>query len=276
MATKLGKLSYTKLYFSFLVFMTISSVVLYNITSESQENLAVFLYIMVFALALSLWVYLSTQKMLQQKQKLKENQDAIFHQLECSQQLFQYIQPKLPLPNTRNWVASPDFLLTVFNEILILKPKQIVELGSGVSSLYMGYLLKQHQLTANIFSIDHDHQYADKTKKMVQQHQLEAYVSVSVAPLTDHWYNLEGITIPSEIDLLIVDGPPTFSNPNARNPAFDTFKPFLADQAIIICDDSKRKEGENMYHSWLASDSNLRLKEYIPTEKGTAILMYQS
>ncbi len=276
MATQVGKLSYTNLYISFLVFIVVTSVVFFTISSDAAQSISHFWYLLFFSFLLSLWVYLSTQKMLQQKQKLKESQDAIFHQLECSQQLFQYIKPKLPLPNTRNWVASPDFILTVFNEILQKQPKQIVELGSGVSSLYLGYLLKQHQINGNILSIDHDTHYAEKTNRMLEQHQLEDYVSVEVAPLSNDWYTKDAIVVPENIDILIVDGPPTFKNPKARNPAFETFKPYLSENALIICDDSKRNEGKNMYEKWLASDPRLKLKEYVYTEKGTAILEYQA
>ena len=39
-----------------------------------------------------------------------------------------------PLPLTRGWAASPDFLLYVFDHILQYRPKTVVELGSGVST----------------------------------------------------------------------------------------------------------------------------------------------
>ncbi len=277
MATKVGKLSYNALFLSFLGSLVITLIILISLLRYRELNDPIFYIIVaIVCLPILVWQFLSTQKLLQQIQLLKDNQNHIFHQVEASQQLFEFIHPRLPLPLTRNWVASPDLILNLYYLILKNKTKTIVELGSGASTIYLSYLIEQHQLDTKILSIDHDRKYAEKTRILLNDHQLSSYASVNYYPLNEKgWYQLETNDIPDNIDLLIVDGPPTFNIPNARNYALSAFEKNLSSNAIIVVDDADRTEGKAMINEWQRHPKIVKT-EHLFTEKGTEVLYFQA
>src|SRR5690606_5204664 len=58
-----------------------------------------------------------------------------FRPHEALDALRQLLKFDLPLPATRGWAAAPDFLLHLCQRIATHRPKVVVELGSGVSTL---------------------------------------------------------------------------------------------------------------------------------------------
>ncbi len=272
MASKIGKIPYSQLYTIFF-FLVIIGLGWFAMQSESYNNLAWYSKVAYFLIikVVLLWQFLSTQKVLQKIQLLKENQDQIFHQVESSQQLFHFINPKLPIPSTRNWVASPDFILALFDILLQKKSASIVELGSGVSTLYLAYLMEQHEIDGVITSYDHDPVYAEKTRSLLARHGLANRAKIIDSPLDEKgWYQIPQNSIPKTISLLIVDGPPTVTHSNARNQAFPFFKPYFKKGSLLVADDCKREEGQRMMREWQESQ-DLILKDYLYTEKGTGI-----
>ncbi|MBB4804744.1 putative O-methyltransferase YrrM [Chryseobacterium defluvii] len=231
-------------------------------------------------MVLAFWIFASTMKILREIQMKGKQSDAIFHQIESSIQLNNFVKPILPFPNTRNWVSSPDFLAVIVKNVLLKRPKVIVELGSGVSSLYGGYLLKQHHIEGKLYSVDHEIDYTKKAINLVKDHQLNDFVEVLHCPLVrqninDHswtWYDIDNIKL-NEIDFLIIDGPPTNEVYNARYPAIPMFYKYLDSGAIILVDDYDRKGETEMVKKWLAEYPDLVFVEKLYTEKGTAVLM---
>ncbi|MFM7860460.1 MAG: hypothetical protein ACKO8C_03520, partial [Candidatus Nanopelagicaceae bacterium] len=68
-------------------------------------------------------------------QQERENSKQSTRQIEAFIQLNSLLELSAPLPATRGWVASPDLLLTISQLVKEHKPKLVVELGSGVSTL---------------------------------------------------------------------------------------------------------------------------------------------
>ncbi|SVE11243.1 uncharacterized protein METZ01_LOCUS464097, partial [marine metagenome] len=65
-------------------------------------------------------------------------------QIEAMQSLYSIFQFNSPLPYMRKMAASPDFLKLVVETILTNKPKLVLELGSGVSSVLVSKSLEKN------------------------------------------------------------------------------------------------------------------------------------
>ncbi len=192
--------------------------------------------------------------------------------------LFNLIDFRLPIPYMTSWAATPELALATYEIIKTENPTQIVELGSGISSLICAYGMEQNKNGA-LFSLDHDQKYAQITRNMLSKHQLKDRVTICNAPLQSQeitgrkciWYDCSNASCPEPIDLLIVDGPPFETQHKARFPALFYFYPKLANSATIIVHDVFRKEESEIVEDWLREYPEFK-KELIHSEKGIAIL----
>jgi predicted O-methyltransferase YrrM len=177
-----------------------------------------------------------------------------------------------PIPSTRSWAASPDVLLTLLDLAKSAKPSQILDLGSGMSTL----VLAKSSPQAKIISIDNSEEFAGKTRKLLDAHGV-TNVDLRVAPLTPHasgvdWYDLSQLSDVSNIDLLFIDGPPGSKNPKARHPAIAECASKLSPRAIIVIDDAGRDGEKDMAHEFAKALPSHTL-EFLSHEKGTAVLL---
>src|SRR5437867_2836520 len=132
-------------------------------------------------------------------------------QVEMLQWLYTTLKPSAPLPYTRGWAASPDFLKLISEIILSEKPQLILEAGSGVSTLIAAYCLDRVGTGGKIISLEHDPEYAKASKDCILQHNLQDISTVIHAPFKEtnikgkrwFWYNMDNVTITRPIDLLI-------------------------------------------------------------------------
>lgn len=213
---------------------------------------------------------------------LKESIMTTHSQLESQLSIMHIVNPRLPLPNTRGWAASPDFLRLIIENILVRKPKTILELGGGVSTLYIAYVLEKIK-SGKIYSVDHLDEYAKITRNRIKDHGLSQFVEVLFSPLEDievkqkkrKWYKKFVTNEMGKIDMLIVDGPPTSVQNKSRYPAMPLLYEYLSDNALIIIDDYIRKEDKEAVDMWLREYPALKIHT-INTEKGTAILSKES
>jgi predicted O-methyltransferase YrrM len=202
-------------------------------------------------------------------------------QLEAYISLIGVIRPKFPFPAMSNTTAiAPDMGLILASKVLERVPKLVVELGSGVSTLVIGYCLKRNG-TGKLISVEHDQHYADHTEASIKLHGLEGYVEVVCAPVTPlrikdavwPWYDVQRLNsiARKSIDLLVIDGPPGKLHELARYPALPVFKDMLRPDAIVIVDDAKRSDEREMMARWLDECRSLQ-SMYLKTVKGTRIL----
>jgi predicted O-methyltransferase YrrM len=152
------------------------------------------------------------------------------------------------------------------------RPKLVVELGSGISTLIMA---KASQGQIRIVSIDHSEEFAQKTREMLKEHSVKN-VEIRVAPLKKHasgsdWYDLTFLKNLKNIDLLVIDGPPGSKNPKARQPALKEFEAKLSPKAVIVIDDVNR-DGERELAEMFAKAFPKKNLEILPHEKGSAVI----
>jgi hypothetical protein len=170
----------------------------------------------------------------------------------------------------------PTALVYVLNDILLHRRQHIIECGSGISTLFIAQLIKNHGLNTTFCSIDHNEGWIELMRKQMKANGTEAFVNFIHAPLvpiTDgwkgpsSWYDIGAIEKQLSadlIDLLFVDGPPANDgrNPYSRFPAVPFFYDRLDENATIILDDSCRKAERRIAARWNRT-YGLRLKQSI-------------
>jgi len=209
----------------------------------------------------------------QTQESIKELKEQIWHsyrQSEALQQLFALLKFSAPIPPTRSWAASPDLLLTIADLVRTRKPRLVVELGSGVSTLIVAKAGARR-----VISIDNSAEFAEKTREMLKSHKVRG-VDVRVAPLKAHtsgvdWYDTAKLKDLKNIDLLIIDGPPGSKNPDARKPALKELLNKLSSKAVVVIDDVNRK-GEREMAEAFAKALPRHTLTILNHEKGTAVI----
>lgn len=205
-------------------------------------------------------------------QTTQNQQINLYKQQQALASIHNLIDLRSPLPVMGEWAASPDFLRIISEIILDRKPETILECGSGVSSVVVGYLLEKNEC-GRIFSLENKNNFYKKNNDLIARHSLSKHVSIVHAPLVERkvgdksfeCYNIKQIADIQLIDLLIIDGPA-----GNRYPVLPVLFNQLSDNVLIIIDDCKReKDGENVLR-WL-SEFPFEA-EWIDTEKGTCIL----
>lgn len=167
------------------------------------------------------------------------------------------VQARTTMPSTQGWAASPLTVSTLVREVLDTRPQLVVEAGSGGSSVWVGYCLERNG-GGRCVSLDHDADYAAKTRADIERHGLTDYVEVVHCPLVDvdiagqtfRWYDLSKVEGLEGIDIVFVDGPPGTTGPLARFPALPLLRERCAPGARFILDDAARPDEKAIIHRW--------------------------
>lgn len=182
-------------------------------------------------------------------------------EFEALLQLYSWVKPQDAMPGSGVWSLNPRGLLNLYAVVQRHRPTTVVELGSGTSTVWLGYALAAHGGSARLVSLDHDAQFADRTRETVQLHQSAmAPTDVRHAPLTEievagekyRWYRPDELADVEQIDLLVVDGPPSRTGRLARYPAVPMLLDRLAPGARVIVDDASRGDEKEIVRRWMA------------------------
>lgn len=185
-----------------------------------------------------------------------------------------------PLPFGGGWALTADAAAILVREIALNKPRTIVELGSGVSTQLIGRMLKEAG-EGKLYSLDHEANWADQTRRHIQASGLGDFVEVLDAPLSVqpfsgrefNWYELpEKVRRLESIDLVVVDGPPQSLAPNGtpRYPALPAFINQLSPHAMLYIDDAKRPQEREMIALWSREYPQFESRMY-DTAPGTCL-----
>ncbi|MEV6298626.1 class I SAM-dependent methyltransferase [Actinoplanes sp. NPDC051861] len=181
---------------------------------------------------------------------------AVPREVEATVQLFQGFTPRAPMPSSGGFALNPTDLLDVLHLIRTRKPRLVLELGSGTSSVWIAYVLEK--TGGRLISLDHDAGYAARTRAALAAHKLTKVAEVRDAPLVpatidgrDYpWYDPETLADLRDIDFVLIDGPPERTGADARYPALHMIEKRLADTATIIFDDATRKDEQAALAAW--------------------------
>ena len=211
-----------------------------------------------------------TKEIKGQTSQIKTELGYVYQQFEALEQLLPLLKLSASLPPSRGWAASPDFLLSLFEISRTTKPRLVVELGSGVSTLVLA-----KSGAKKIVSLDHSLEYGEQTRAMLRNHRVRG-VEIRIDDLEKYhggysWYSRASLKGISKIDLLVIDGPPSATNPDARYPALENLLPLLSAKATIMLDDANRADERKLADAFLAALPNHKLR-FLYHEKGTAII----
>ncbi|WP_282606793.1 class I SAM-dependent methyltransferase [Pelagibius sp. Alg239-R121] len=176
----------------------------------------------------------------------RQNLDILQHELSLTR----------PLPPTRGWAASPDFLLIIARHASEAKPDTVVECSSGTSTVVLASCLRENG-KGHVYSLENDKAFAETTRSHLEREGLSEWATVLHAPLVRQdvgerqfsWYDHQNLP-DSAIDMIIVDGPPHLVGNMARYPAGPKLFTRLADGGTVFADDADRSEEEATLAAW--------------------------
>ncbi|WP_111307927.1 class I SAM-dependent methyltransferase [Confluentibacter sediminis] len=168
--------------------------------------------------------------------------------------------PYLPFSGSS---LRPFCLNHILNDIVINNRKNIIEFGSGISTILIGRLIKKNNLDTSIISIEHDLEWSQKLSQLLSNENLDGVVSVLHCPLEECklaldnnlWYSteiLDSVTESKTFDMIIVDGPPAWiqSKGRSRYPAFPYMIDKLDENYSIYLDDAMREGEQSIIKLW--------------------------
>lgn len=186
----------------------------------------------------------------------------IYSQSSLSSLLNDY--PYIPVTN-----SSVDYhsLQIMINDIVINNRKNIVEFGSGISTILIARLIKINQLNAMIYSIDDNEDWLTLIDQMLRKENLSSFVKLIHAPLERMdslekinkyalpWYstkilntNLQNV----KIDMVFIDGPMAYSSDiqYSRYPALFYLQGKLEEKCSVFLHDCNRIAEQDIINEW--------------------------
>lgn len=177
-------------------------------------------------------------------------------EVEALLQLFRRFEPRAPMPSSGRWALNATDLLELLFLVDRTQSRLVLELGSGTSSIWLAYALEK--MDGRLVSLDHDAEFAARARWLLELHDLGRVAEVRHAPLRPlridgqefTWYDADALSGVRDVDLLLVDGPPGSTGPDARYPALPVLEHRLSATATIVLDDADRPDEKNVLRRW--------------------------
>ena len=174
-----------------------------------------------------------------------------------------------PLPLMGGWALSPRGMLQAIDLVTRPNVSLALECGSGTSTLFLARAL-QLKGSGKLIALEHMAEFLEPTLEALKQHGLDGVAEVRHAPLAEVeidggtylWYEGSSISDLTDIDLLIVDGPPGSTGTRARFPAYPLLSERLAPSALILVDDLQRSDERAVVDAWLEMGGVSELPNY--------------
>lgn len=201
----------------------------------------------------------------------------LYAQVEDLIALQQGLGAEAPLPRMRGWAAGPELMRFLFEEVAARGGARVLECGSGTSTVVLAYALRALG-SGRVTALEHDPAFAARTRREIAERGLGEWAEVVDAPLTAvdidgeswRWY-LPAALPGGEIDVLVVDGPPGRTGPQARYPALPVLLSQLRSDAAVVLDDADRPDERAIVARWCA-DFEEFTAERLPFERGAVVL----
>lgn len=169
------------------------------------------------------------------------------------------LQGNTYLPRTA-MSLRPYALSYLLNEITINNRTNIIEFGSGISTIFMARLAFQNKIELKILSVDDDDNWINKLNEILSKENLTKYVQFVYAPLklndnNYEWYN-ENIIDKSynnqKFDLVLIDGPKAYpkGKSHIRYGALPYIYQKLKNEFIVFLDDANREGEDQIIKKW--------------------------
>src|SRR3954470_501145 len=163
----------------------------------------------------------------------------------------------VPPPASDGWTLAPDALRFVTAAVRVLRPRHVLEMGSGLSTK----LLAREVVTLGdggaISSIDHDPQY-NWESSCAESSDKAANVAFHLAPLVVREFGgklcgayliqPDKLASKEPVDLVVIDGPPV--NLGGREATLYQVMDYARAGTVVLLDDSKRPEERAAIRAW--------------------------
>ncbi len=186
---------------------------------------------------------------------------------------------KKALPYMENWSAAADFISMLIDYCLAEKPATILECSSGLTTLVLARCCAINGC-GHVYSLENGEDYAAKTQSQLEKLSLAEHATVLHAPLVKsvtgsnlyQWYDQKKLAVLTEsVDMLVIDGPPGFIQPQSRYPALPLLQSILSDDVVVFLDDAAREDEKQLVIRWLQQFPSF-LYLYYKTQRGCAVL----
>ena len=180
---------------------------------------------------------------------------------------------------TTSWSIRFVHLHLLLEHLDQVKPKLVVEFGSGISTLLVAAWMRE-QGQGRLVSVDHDAAWAGITKSNLERRDLLPYVDLVVAPLRAGaegelpWYGVtDELAALTGIEMAIVDGPPAGDRgkEESRFAALPFLTPRMTPTATVFLDDAARPGEQRVLKRWAKVDPTASISVF-PSLSGLAIV----
>jgi hypothetical protein len=179
-------------------------------------------------------------------------------QIEALVQLYTTLGGAELTPLSGRWAMDPVGLMALVAHVDRQRPAVVLELGSGTSTVWLHRALSRHG-AGRLVSVDHDAQFLGVTRDWLARESGPVVSEVRHAPLEAMqvngrlatWYQLSAFDDITDVEMLIVDGPPQAVGSLARFPALPLLVDRLASPAWVILDDAERPDERRIVEAWL-------------------------
>ncbi|WP_114750064.1 hypothetical protein [Pleomorphovibrio marinus] len=134
----------------------------------------------------------------------------------------------------------------ICNDILIYKPKTIIEFGSGLSTIIISNFLKEVNLNVEFISVDQDKNWQNLISRHCNSVSFFSFEISDNNPFSKNgdgkWFDIPNKSelLNKNYDLVIIDGPIGKKNKFARYGAINFLRNKLTKSSIIFIDDIHR------------------------------------
>lgn len=163
------------------------------------------------------------------------------------------------LSSNSEWPMAPDSLTFIVSLIADLKPKHILEFGTGISTYVMAKACTMLDLRCNITTFDHDPEFGKNVaKKYLNTLKTRNQIHFQFAPLVARSFggkHLPSYYIKKEqsesilvADLILIDGPPSYLG--GREGILYQAMDYSTPGTIALLDDANRDEEKHFISNW--------------------------
>lgn len=176
------------------------------------------------------------------------------------------------LPNLGSWKADTALLALIVDHVEAARPRTVVELGTGASTLVTARALQLHG-GGRLTSFDQHADFVVSTRQWLADYGLDADLHAvdmveSPGGWPGYWYDLK--KLPERIDLLTVDGPPWTIHPFVRGAA-ETLFDRIPVGGVVILDDGARPGERLIARRWRRDWPGFDFRLETTGTKGTLI-----
>jgi len=163
----------------------------------------------------------------------------------------------VPPPTADGWTLAPDALRFVTAAVRVLRPRHVLEMGSGLSTRLLAREAAALGNGCAISSVDHDPQYNWDTSR-AESAEPASNVAFHLTPLVVREFGgklcgayliqPDKLATTQPVDLVVVDGPPV--NLGGREATLYQAMDFARPGTVVLLDDSKRPEERAAIRAW--------------------------